>query len=375
MKPFHNIIQVCVLAAPLLLTGVAVSQSHAKPEAARPPRLILAVKEVTAWPNLTLMRDGTFLATIFNQPSHGQVEGDVECWASRDGGMRWNLAGTPALHEPNSNRMNVAVGLAKNGDLLVISSGWWDKRQEGQDTLFDGPFRKAIAQPWVSRSKDGGKTWQINKTAFPLNAPDGGLLIPYGDIETAANGDLLAGAYSTKGPGETDRLYIYRSSDDGATWGSPVVMDEPSGCNETALFHMGGGQWLAAGRVNGKGLRLYASADDGKSWTFRKWIATGPRYPAHITRLHDNRILITFGNRSGSKGIDAIFSSDGGNIWTKPKRLAGFEGDGGYPASMQRPDGMVLTVFYAKKTQVYDGYQMAALVWDPAVPAQKDKKQ
>lgn len=353
----------------MVSTSFAAASAHPGKQAAK---LALAVKDVTAWPNLTLLRDGTFIATIFNKPSHGQVEGDVDCWATKDGGVSWKLAGTPACHEPDANRMNVAVGLAKNGDLIVISSGWHDKPQAGQETLYNGPFRAAIAQPWVSRSRDGGKTWEVSKAAFPLRAPDKGLLIPYGDIETAANGDLLAAAYSAKGPSGQDRVYIYRSADDGHTWGSPVALDAAAErCNETAFLHLGDGKWLAVARVNRKGLRLYTSDDDGRNWKFSKWVASGPLYPAHITRLKDGRLLITYGNRTSNKGIDAIFSNDGGNTWTKPKRLVGFEGDGGYPASIQRPDGMVLTVFYAKKTQVYDGYQMATLVWDPAAPDQK----
>ena len=58
------------------------------------------------------MPDGAVVATIFNQPCHGAWEGDVECWASTDGGRLWQLRGVPAEHEPRTNRMNVAAGLA-----------------------------------------------------------------------------------------------------------------------------------------------------------------------------------------------------------------------------------------------------------------------
>ncbi len=332
-----------------------------------PAKLILAVKDVAAWPNLNRLPDGTFVATIFNKPSHGQVEGDVECWASKDGGLSWTLASTPARHEPGTNRMNVTVGLAKNGDFLVIASGWSFKEVEGQKVL-KSQFGKTILQPWVCRSKDGCKTWQVDKTAFPLDAPDGGLLIPYGDIKIADNGDLLASAYSANGPAGKDyHVYICRSTDDGVTWGVPTPLGASQNCNETALFHLGKGRWLAAARENEKGIWLYSSHDDGRTWPSRVKIADGPRYPAHIMRLNDNRLLVTYGNRTKNKGVDAVFSSDEGKTWTKPQRLANFEGDGGYPASLQRPDGKVLTVFYAKKTQLYDGYQMAAVIWDPSV--------
>lgn len=46
----------------------------------------IAVDNVCAWPNLTRLADGSIVATIFNQPTHGGWEGDVECWASTDFG-------------------------------------------------------------------------------------------------------------------------------------------------------------------------------------------------------------------------------------------------------------------------------------------------
>ena len=80
----------------------------------------IAIDNVCAWPNLTRMPDGAIIATIFNQPTHGGWEGDVECWASEDEGRMWQLRGTPAPHQPGTNRMNVAAGLA-NDDSLVVS--------------------------------------------------------------------------------------------------------------------------------------------------------------------------------------------------------------------------------------------------------------
>ena len=62
--------------------------------------------------------DGSINATIFGKPSHGQMEGAAECWNSADGEF-WERRGIPAPNDPHTNRMNVAAGLAKNGDLLV----------------------------------------------------------------------------------------------------------------------------------------------------------------------------------------------------------------------------------------------------------------
>ena len=55
----------------------------------------VSIDNVCAWPNLTMLRDGTITAIIFGKPSHGQMAGDVECWASSDGSF-WEKRGHPA---------------------------------------------------------------------------------------------------------------------------------------------------------------------------------------------------------------------------------------------------------------------------------------
>src|SRR5207244_167589 len=92
----------------------ALATKLSAPDKSPPPasrQRFVAIDNVCAWPNLTRLRDGTLIATIFNQPSHGKAEGDVECWASTDGRF-WTKRGTAAPHEPSANRMNVAAGAA-----------------------------------------------------------------------------------------------------------------------------------------------------------------------------------------------------------------------------------------------------------------------
>ncbi len=47
------------------------AQSDAEPEP-RTVQRIVAVEDVCAWPNLTLLGDGTILAVFHNRPSHGR---------------------------------------------------------------------------------------------------------------------------------------------------------------------------------------------------------------------------------------------------------------------------------------------------------------
>src|SRR4051812_2040713 len=100
-----------MLTAPLLVPVAALHAVETEPQGLR---RVVAVKDVCAWPNLTVMRDGTIIAVIHNQPAHGLAEGDVECWASRDG-LCWERRGLITQHEPRTVRMNHAAGVAKGG--------------------------------------------------------------------------------------------------------------------------------------------------------------------------------------------------------------------------------------------------------------------
>ena len=54
----------------------------------------IAIDNVCAWPNLTVLPDGTLAVAIYNQPVHGQWRGDVEVWASIDDGRVWEIRGS-----------------------------------------------------------------------------------------------------------------------------------------------------------------------------------------------------------------------------------------------------------------------------------------
>ena len=78
-------------------------------------------------------------------------------------------------------------------------------------------------------------------------------------------------------------------------------------------------------------------------------------------------MLLTYGNRLVPKGVDVCFSDDEGASWSEPWRVVDFQSDGGYPSSVQLPDGRVLTAYYARQVEGHDRYHMGVVVWDPAI--------
>ena len=336
--------------------GRGADREYVMTETGAKAEAIVAVDNVCAWPNLTVLPDGAIAAVIHNQPSHGTQAGDADCYASTDGGRTWAKRGTPAPHEPETNRMNLAAGVAGNGDLIVACAGWSNQYEEGKSGI---PFRAHALEPWLSRSADGGRTWVVDKASFPGRLPTGDLCTPFGDILPGADGKLRVAAYGAAG-----RVFIYHSEDDGKTWGEPVALDDDGDAYEPALLHLGDGKWLAVTRWDG--LTLYASDDDAKTWTRQMPVTGAAQHPGHLLRLADGRVLLSYGNRTpGDKGVDVRLSSDEGKTWGEPRRVVDFEGDGGYPSSVQRPDGQIVTAYYATKIEGHGRYHMGVVIWVP----------
>lgn len=324
----------------------------------------VAIDKVCAWPHLMKLRDGSIIATIHNQPSHLQQPADVECWSSPDGEIEWKKLGVPAPRDDDeAARGMFAAGVAPNGDLIVLSTGH-------ANTLSSKPKWGPVTPTWISRSSDGGKSWKIDKSGFP-KGPDGMVLNPFGDIVIGNDGVLRATAY---GDTNTVGALVFRSDDNGRTWTDPVRISHDRGSNETALLHLGSGKWLAAARNTG--MDLYYSEDDAATWKHRHVgpdpqgrIAGDSQHPAHFLRLASGTIVLTYGNRTQNSGVDARFSRDDGQTWSQPYRVVHCRGDLGYPCSVQRADGQVVTAYYASQTDNHSGYHMGIVIWDPAKTA------
>ncbi|MDZ4288107.1 MAG: SMP-30/gluconolactonase/LRE family protein [Prosthecobacter sp.] len=333
----------------------------------QPPTIkrVVAVPDVCAWPNLTLMSDGSVTAILHNQPGHGTLEGDIDCWASADG-LAWEKRSTITQHEPGTIRMNHAAGLAKNGDLVVICSGWTDHKQAERPK--QPKFRDAVIENWVLRSKDGGRTWE-KRAAFPR--PEAGWTeqIPFGDIWLGADGALHTSCYQgllaepTKSfKTKSYRSWHFRSADDGWTW-APVSIIGPRH-NETDIFPLGGRSWLAAARV--EAMDLFRSDDNGVTWHEPLRVTDRNEINGHLARLKDGRLLLTYGVRiAGRQGVCAKLSTDNGKTWGKTLRLAhSASGDCGYPSSVQLANGKIVTAYYSRDAPEHAGYHMGSAVWE-----------
>ena len=352
------------------LIGFPASRADDKVAEIKPDHQSVVVADAGLWPNLVTLPKGRLLMAGFNQPSHTLKPGDTDCWDSIDGGKTWRLRGTVAKRsDETSNRVHFAVGLTAKGDLLAIAGGMGDAA--------DKTGKRRLLQPVVTRSTDEGKTWET------LGDFDAGFehkyaAIPYGTISTGKDGSLRALVYMTtrkdvtafNDAGNPFAAYMVRSDDDGKTWGKPALVGKD--INETTALHLGDGEWVAAARTDerpdpefGQEVRQYRSTDDGKTWKDEGLLTGYHRHPAHLLRLKDGRVLLSYGNRK-EPGIEVRFSADKGKTWDKPMRVIGLSaGDLGYPSSTEREDGRIVTVFYAQTSPLRMGYHAGAVIWKP----------
>ena len=276
----------------------------------------IAIDDVCAWPNLTVLADGTLAVAIYNRPVHGRWHGDVEIWASTDEGCSWQKRGTAAPGEPPGNRMNVAAGAAANGDLIVIASGWTPVLEPGSEDPEFAFRKRRVLDARVCRSADGGSTWERADTVTVADA-SADWFIPFGDIVEGPNGLAV-----------------------------PFYSSPPEGKRNTA--------WMLA------------STDDGRTWQDRGPLTLPGQHPPHLAHLKDGRILLTYGIRNeGLYGVAARFSDDAGNSWSAPRILVALEGatDGGYPSSTECEGGTIVTAYYANKVVAHRRYHMGVVRW------------
>jgi hypothetical protein len=115
----------------------------------------------------------------------------------------------------------------------------------------------------------------------------------------------------------------------------------------------------------------YLSKDRGATWTYVSTPApnTGEGNPASMVRLPDGRVCVTYGYRAAPFGIRARIGGDGGKTWGDEIHLRddGAGRDMGYPRTVRRLDGRLVTVYYFEDAEQPERY-IAATIWEAPRP-------
>jgi len=172
--------------------------------------------------------------------------------------------------------------------------------------------------------------------------------------------------------------FATRTTDGGKTWEfvgwigeqpeeeGYSIMPSTLRINDNALFSV----IRRRGIVDGEKqwwLESFISPDNGESWYMldEPWINNDGN-PPHLIELEDGRWVLTYGHRAPPYGIRARISRDQGQTWGDEIVLRddGANWDLGYPRSVQRGDGAVVTTYYFNDTNQKERY-IAATIWNP----------
>jgi hypothetical protein len=285
---------------------------------------------------------------------------------SLDGGETWTLEHPSSLIPPPSIKQ-AGVPPQAGGKEPIDCPGGIDFTQPG----FALTARMADIHVGPSRfyySTDRGKSWQ-----GPFRMPD------FGQPGIAARTDYLVDGKHTltmfltaaKADKKEGRVIAVRTTDGGKSWNMlSFVHPEPEG-REFGIMpssvRLSPTSILTAVRYR-QFIEAYRSDDNAKTWhhVVRAVPSTGSGNPPSLVKLKDGRLVVTYGYRAEPFGIRARISKDEGQTWDDEivLRTDGGSWDLGYPRTVERPDGRLVTIYYYNQRADGERY-IGATIWKP----------
>jgi hypothetical protein len=288
---------------------------------------------------------------------------------SLDGGETWTI------ENPAEQGMLIPEGKALHGTpLLDVAIAPAVECPGGIDFThpdFALTVRMSSTDKGPSRfyySTDRAHTW-TGPYALPLFGQQG--IAARTDYIVYGPQECMLFLTAAKANGEEGRPLCVRTKDGGKTWEFVSwIGPEPKGyAIMPSTVRLGDNGLLTAIRCregDSSWIDTYLSHDRGKTWMYLNRPAdTGEGNPASMIRLRDGRIALTYGVRAKPFGMRALLSADDGASWGPEITLRG-DGAGrdlGYPRTVQRPDGKIVTVYYFQDAVAPERY-IAASIWE-----------
>jgi hypothetical protein len=158
-----------------------------------------------------------------------------------------------------------------------------------------------------------------------------------------------------KSDGSEGRTLCVKTSDGGLSWEFlSWIGPEPDVFRiMPSTVRLSGNEILTTVRKRESDRRLikaWLSKDNGASWEFLSEVApdVGGGNPPSLIKLSDGRLAVTYAHRAEPYGMRGRLSEDNGRTWSDPVifREDGGNWDIGYPRSVQRTDGKIVTIYY-----------------------------
>ncbi len=327
------------------------------------------------WPTVCADENGVLYAVCSGgRVGHVCINGRTQLQKSFDGGRTWSA---PILVNDTPVDDRDAGVLCLGGGTVLVS--WFSHPAESylgeyrssilSQTLrgradldvLEAEFgyietqcgRPELAGSFVRVSRDGGLTWG-ETVRVPVSAPHGPIRLADGTL-------FYLGHWMYCDEVSPDANAVYTSRDEGATWQKIAEVPGSEGYEEPHAVQLPGGRILGAFRCDKHGVNpadpdtftvLTSYSDDGgRTWSPLKTPGICGA-PPHLLLHSSGALICSVGRRKEPFGQRAYVSYDGGETWADEYVLRddGFNGDLGYPATAELPDGSLITVYY----QLYD---------------------
>ncbi len=323
-----------------------------------------------AWPSIAKTENGDILVGFCKTEEHLGPDGAIVYMRSKDNGETWQ--GPEVLFNSIIDDREIGFTVSKNHALIAHI---WSTHftPEYYDKLSENSYQSQIIERWkkhvqtsayknaqnlqgrtMAVSTDNGMTWKAGEQK--------GADSIHGGIELQ-NGTFLVASYRQ----EKGKIALYSAKDYNADWEKIAEVVCPS--SDTLSFGEPHVLQLSTGRIimmirttekqpyNDQGADNFLwetySDDNGKTWIdVYKTSIWG--FPPHLLQLSDGRVLCTYGYRRAPFGQRACISNDG-ITWNVKNEIIlrddAYNGDLGYPASLEVEPGKILTIYYQPRQE------------------------
>jgi hypothetical protein len=304
---------------------------------------------------------------------------------STDGGVTWQLGPLPAKTPGNKG---------VSADEHMEPHLWIANDLQGEDAPAPCPGDVDFSDPnfalmcarsnlgagalsWFYLSTNRCKSWE-GPYQLPLMGQSG--IAARSDYQVTGSKECMLFLTAAKEDGDEGKIFCARTQDGGQTF--QFVSWIGRGSTEgyrimPASVRLSDSHLLVAIRCREDVKRMdshnwidiFESFDNGTTWTYksRPVSDTGKGgNPPTFRKLQDGRLCMTYGYRNAPFNICAKLSTDEGSTWGNEiiLRTGGGSHDIGYPRTVQRADGMMVTAYYFNE-RLGGECHIAATIWKP----------
>ena len=296
------------------------------------------------WPSIALAPNHDLLVVFSgDREAHVSPDGKTQMLRSTDGGKTWNDPVT--INDLPIDDRDAGIVRTQQGTMMV---SW-----------FTGPpYHTEMQGHYVMRSPDNGHTWskpirtRVTTPHGPISLQNGRLL--YLGLKPHCS-HTRPDNYNGPPHDSPHTVSVEESRDDGKSWQIISTFPVPQTAkmlsfDEPHLVETVDGLLVVQFRDCNAPHRLWQSesADGGLTWSSpRQTVLHG--YPPHLLRLSNGWLLSTYARRWAPFGEFACISRNNGRSWDVEDEIQlshAFNGDLGYPATVQLSDSTLWTVYY-----------------------------